>query len=81
MVKPMSTWVMQNPLKAKTKSFSQKRKSCNDLKGKSSQKVKKRKIETSSDSEDYEEKDLVDDDSDVSLNLGHLHSDDETQMY
>ena len=81
MVKPMSTWVMQNPLKAKTKSFSQKRKSCNDLKGKSSQKVKKRKIETSSDSEDYEEKDLVDDNSDGSLNLGHLHSDDETQMY
>ena len=42
-------------------------------------KVKKRKIETSSDSEDYEEKDLVDDDSDGSLNLGN--SDDETQMY
>ena len=79
MVKPMR--VMQNPPKARTKSFSQKRKSCNDLKGKSSQKVKKRKIETSSDSEDYEEKDLVDDDSDGSLNLGHLHSDDETQMY
>ena len=66
---------MQNPLKAKTKSFSQKRKSCNDLKG------KKIKIETSSDSEDDEEKDLVDDNSDGSLNLGHLHSDDETQMY
>jgi len=49
------------------------------LKGKSSQKVKKRKIETSSDSEDYEEKDLVDDNSDDSLNLGN--SDDETQMY
>ena len=73
--------VMQNPPKARTKSFSQKRKSCNDLKEKSSQKVKKRKIETSSDSEDYEEKDLVDDDSDVLLNLGHLHSVDETQMY
>ena len=41
--------------------------------------VKKRKIETSSDSEDYEEKDLVDDNSDGSLNLGI--SDDETQMY
>ena len=76
MVKPMR--VMQNPPQARTKSFSQKRKSCNDLKGKSSQKVKKRKIETSSDSEDYEEKDLVDDDSDGSLNLGN--SDDETQM-
>ncbi len=30
-------------------------------------------------SEDYEEKDLVDDNSDGSLNLGN--SDDETQMY
>jgi hypothetical protein len=48
------------------------------LKGKSSQKAMKRKLETSSDSEDYEEKDLVDDKSDGSLNLGN--SDIETQM-
>ena len=38
----------------------------------------KTKIETSSDSEDYEEKDLVDNMSDGSLNLGN--SDIETQM-
>ena len=44
----------------------------------SSQKAMKRKLETSSDSEDYEEKDLVDDMSDGSLNLGN--SDIETQM-
>ncbi len=57
--------------KAKTKILSQKRKACNDSK-------MKRKLETSSDSEDYEEKDLVDDKSDGSLNLGN--SDIETQM-
>ena len=50
----------------------------NDSKGKSSQKAMKKRLETSSDSEDYEEKDLVDDKSDGSLNLGN--SDDETQM-
>ena len=44
----------------------------------SSQKAMKRKLETSSDSEDYEGKDLVDNKSDGSLNLGN--SDIETQM-
>ena len=43
-----------------------------------SQKVKKRRLETTSDSEDFKEKDLVDDNSDGSLNLGN--SDDETQI-
>jgi len=51
------------------KMFFQKRKTPNDSKGKSSQKAKRRKVETSSDSGDYEEKDLVDDNSDGSLNL------------
>ena len=64
--------------KAKTNILSQKRKTPNDSKGKSSQKAKRRRLETSSDSEDYEEKDLVDDKSDGSLNLGN--SDIETQM-
>ena len=58
--------------------MSQKRKTPKDSKGKSSQKAMKRKLETSSDSEDYDEKDLVDDKSDGSLNLGN--SDIETQM-
>ena len=40
--------------------------------------AQKKRLETSSDSEDYEEKDLVGDKSDGSLNLGN--SDDETQM-
>ena len=70
--------VIQTAPKVKTKKFSQKRKTPNDSKGKSSQKAKKKRLETSSDSEDYEEKDLVDDKSDGSLNLGN--SDDETQM-
>ena len=43
-----------------------------------SQKVKKRRLETTSDSEDFKEKDLVDGNSDGSLNLGN--SDDETQI-
>ena len=34
---------MQNPPKAKTKKFSQKRKTSNDFKGKLSQKVRKKK--------------------------------------
>ena len=68
----------QSALKAKTKIFINKRKTPNDSKGKSSQKAKRRRLETSSDSEDYEEKDLVDDKSDGSLNLGN--SDIETQM-
>ena len=71
-MKPMR--VMQNP----PKRFFSKKKTPNDSKGKLSQKVKKRRLETSSDSEDYAEKDLVDDNSDGSLNLGN--SDDETQM-
>ena len=58
--------------KARNKHFSQKRKTS---KGKSS---KKRRLKTSSDSEDYEKKDLVDDKSDGLLNLGN--SDDETQI-
>ena len=43
-----------------------------DFKGKvksSQKKAKKRKIETSSDSEDYEEKDLVEDESDDSMKM------------
>ena len=48
------------------------------LKRKSSQKAKRRKLEKSSDSEDYEEKDLVYDNSDGSLNFGN--SDEETQI-
>ena len=40
--------------------------------------AQKERLETSSDSEDYEKKDLVDDKSDGLLNLGN--SDDETQM-
>ena len=40
--------------------------------------AQKKRLETSSDSEDYEEKDLVDDKSDGLLNLGN--SDDETQI-
>ena len=69
----------QSAPKVKTqKIFFQKRKTPNDSKGKPSQKPKRRRLETSSDSEDYVEKDLVDDKSDGSLNLGN--SDDETQM-
>ena len=64
--------------KAKTKILSQKRKTPNDSKGKSSQMAQKKRLETSSDSEDYEKKDLVDDKSDGLLNLGN--SDDETQI-
>jgi hypothetical protein len=75
-MKPMR-FIQATP-KAKTKILSQKRKTSNDSKGKSSQRAKKKRLETSSDSEDYDEKDLVDDKSDGSLNLGN--SDDETQM-
>ena len=63
--------VIQATPKAKTKILSQKRKTCNDSKGMSSQKAMKRKLETSSDSEDYEEKDFVDEKSDGLLNLGN----------
>ena len=73
-MKPMR--VIQATSKPKTKILSQKRKTPNDSKGKSSQTVQKKRLETSSDSEDYEEKDLVDDKSDGLLNLGN--SDDET---
>ena len=55
-MKPMR--VNQTTTKAKTKIFSQKRKTPNDSKGKSSQKAKKKRLETSSDSEDYEEKEI-----------------------
>ena len=73
-MKPMRVMAHHTPKrsipKAKSqKMFFQKRKTPNDSKGKSSQKAKRRKVETSSDSEDYEEKDLVDDNSDGSLNL------------
>ena len=69
----------QSTPKVKTqKIFFQNRKTPNDSKGKSSQKANRRRLETSSDLEDYEEKDLVDDKSDGSLNLGN--SDEETQM-
>ena len=63
--------VIQATPKAKTKILSQKRKTSYDSKGKSSQKAKKKRLETSSDSEDYEEKDLVDEKSDSLLNLGN----------
>ena len=56
-MKPMR-FIQATP-KAKTKILSQKRKTSNDSKGKSSQKAKKKRLETSSDSEDYDEKDLV----------------------
>ena len=61
-MKPMR--VIQATPKVKTKILSQKRKTSNDSKGKSFQKAKKKRLETSSDSEDYEEKELVDDKSD-----------------
>ena len=47
--------VIQATPKAKTKILSQKRKTPDDSKGKTSQKAKKRRLETSSDSEDYDE--------------------------
>ena len=59
-MKPMR--VIQTTPKAKTKVLFKK--TSNDSKGKSSQKAKKKRLETSSDSEDYEEKELVDDKSD-----------------
>ena len=65
-MKPMR--VIQATPKAKTKILSQKRKTPNDS---------KKKSEGQADSKDYEEKDLVGDKSDGSLNLGY--SDDETQ--
>ena len=81
-MKPMRVMQQHTPKqstpKAKTRFIFQKRKTPNDSKRKSSQKAKRRKLEKSSDSEDYEEKDLVDDNSDGSLNFGN--SDEETQI-
>ena len=51
--------VIQATPKAKTKNLSQKKKTLDDSKGKSSQKAKKERLETSSDSEDYDEKSVL----------------------
>ena len=48
--------VIQATPKAKTQILSQKKKTPDDSKGKSSRKAKKKRLETSSDSEDYDEK-------------------------